>query len=65
MNIPKLDINNGNLFLVDLNNPIEINKEWIKTKAKWSAFENMYLFGDIQYLFKDGKTLIKRGILEK
>ncbi|MHA1302771.1 MAG: dihydroorotase [Candidatus Heimdallarchaeaceae archaeon] len=59
LNIEKLDIEQGNLLLLDLREPIKITKEWVKSKVKWSPFENMLLYGKIQYVIKDNKILLK------
>ncbi|MHA1199745.1 MAG: dihydroorotase [Candidatus Heimdallarchaeaceae archaeon] len=46
---------NENLVIVDLYTPFHVNSEWIKSKSKWSPFQNTMLNGSLQYVIKDSQ----------
>ncbi len=65
LNINNNSIESGNLLIYDLSSPSVVNKEWIKSKAGWSPYEQMLLYNNLQYVIKNGKILIEKGKLRK
>ncbi|MHA1865496.1 MAG: hypothetical protein ACTSVB_00205, partial [Candidatus Heimdallarchaeaceae archaeon] len=60
LNINNASIEDGNIIIADLKEAIFIDKNWVKSKVKWSAFENLPLYANIKYVIKDGKIMLKR-----
>ncbi|UJG43537.1 MAG: dihydroorotase family protein [Candidatus Heimdallarchaeum endolithica] len=60
LNINNASIEDGNIIIADLKEAIFIDKDWVKSKVKWSAFENLPLYANIKYVIKDGKIMLKR-----
>jgi dihydroorotase len=56
-----LNIETKNIFencmILDDVNPFEVNKNWIKSKSKWSPFENKILYGKVKFIVKSGKIV--------
>ncbi|MCG3220054.1 MAG: dihydroorotase family protein [Candidatus Heimdallarchaeota archaeon] len=46
-----------NCMIVDLSTPFEVDKNWIKSKSKWSPFEGRMLNGQIKYVIKSGEII--------
>ncbi|TET78326.1 MAG: hypothetical protein E3J43_04725 [Candidatus Heimdallarchaeota archaeon] len=47
-----------NSFIVlDINEPFRVDKSWIKSKAKWSPFENSFLYGKIKHIVKNNSLI--------
>ncbi len=47
-----------NSFIVlDINEPFRVDKSWIKSKAKWSPFENLFLYGRIKHIVKNNSLI--------
>jgi dihydroorotase len=55
-NLENLDTSR-NFVIVDMNEPFKIDKTWIKSKARWSPFENSSLFGDVKYVIKNNQLM--------
>ena len=47
-----------NCMIVDLSSPFEVDKNWIKSKSKWSPFEGRMLSGQIKYVIKSGEIIL-------
>lgn len=60
LNLPKIDLNQ-NMIILNMSDPIEITKKWIKSKAKWSPFENQMFVGQMLYAVKEGKIVFENG----
>ena len=52
----------ANLLIIDPFTPFTINKEWIKSKCGWTAFENTILFGIPRFVIKNSQILIQNKI---
>jgi dihydroorotase len=51
--------NNGDLVIFNPNEKYEVNKEWIKSKSKWSPFEGHTFLGKIMYVTKENRLISK------
>ncbi len=51
----------GNIVIIDPNERYEITEEWVKSKAKWSAYENGHFVGKIKYVFKDAQLIVQNN----
>ena len=48
-----------NLLIIDPFTPISVDSEWIKSKAGWSIFQNMMLYGSLKYVIKNSQLIIQ------
>jgi dihydroorotase len=58
LNLPKIDLSQ-NMVILNMSDPIKITKNWVKSKAKWSPFENQMLVGQMLYAVKEGKIVFE------
>ncbi len=58
LNLPKIDLSK-NMVILNMSDPIEITKNWVKSKAKWSPFENQMFVGQMLYAVKEGKIVFE------
>ncbi|NPD89246.1 MAG: dihydroorotase family protein [Asgard group archaeon] len=57
LNIEPKDISE-NCMILDVSNPFEVNKSWIKSKSKWSPFEGKMFYGQVKYVIKSGEIIL-------
>ncbi|MBY9000177.1 MAG: dihydroorotase family protein [Candidatus Heimdallarchaeota archaeon] len=60
-NLPEREID-SDLIILNANTPVEVSKEWIKSKAKWSPYENMNFTGQMIYAVKNGKVVYQNDL---
>ncbi len=60
LNLPKIDLSQ-NMIVLNMSDPIEITKNWVKSKANWSPFENQMFVGQMLYAVKEGKIVFENG----
>ena len=60
LNLPKINLSQ-NMIILNMSNPIEITKNWVKSKANWSPFENQMFVGQMLYAVKEGKIVFENG----
>ena len=48
-----------NLIVINPLTPFVIDDNWIKSKARWSPFQNKTLFGILKFVIKDSQILIQ------
>jgi len=58
LSIPKIDLNQ-NMIILNMSDPIEITKNWVKSKANWSPFENQKFVGQMIYAIKAGEIVFE------
>ncbi len=58
LNLPKIELNQ-NMIILNMSDPIEITKNWVKSKAKWSPFEKQLFVGQMFYAVKEGKIVFE------
>jgi len=50
----------ANMVILDSNTPFNVTKDWIKTKVRWSVLEGRSLYGNVQYVVKNGDLALKK-----
>ena len=58
LNLPKMDLSQ-NMIIMNMSDPIEITKNWIKSKSNWSLFENQLFVGQMLYAVKKGRIVFE------
>ncbi|MHA1816113.1 MAG: dihydroorotase, partial [Candidatus Heimdallarchaeaceae archaeon] len=58
LNLPKMDLSQ-NMIIMNMSDPIEITKNWVKSKSNWSPFENQLFVGQMLYAVKKGRIVFE------
>ena len=56
MNLESKDMSQD-CIIFDISNPFEVNKNWIKSKSRWSPFEVKMFYGQVKCVIKSGEIV--------